>query len=120
MKISYAGRRKKGYRHENSTAKRWRARGLKCQRMPLSGALGGVFAGDLQAVLGGQNLIIQLKSLADGWKGIYSAIRDHDLLIIKSDNKDALVVIPEALFLTLICGEEQDGTASERIRETTV
>jgi len=109
--IPMSGRKSKdkGYRHENQTAKRWRAKGLDCVRMPLSGALGGQWAGDLRATICGRELVIQLKALADGWKGIYSAIRNHDCLIIKADHEDPLVVMPEALFLSLICEPTPDA-----------
>ena len=112
--------KQKGTRGENGIVKRWTARGIKCQRVVMSGALGHIlgaeFSGDVKATIKGHNLTIQSKCLADGWKMIYRAIHKHDALIIKSDRQEALVVIPESLFLSLVCGEPGDGAAeSERV-----
>lgn len=90
------------------------AAGIKCHRVILSGALkhlGEEYAGDVKATVADQNITIQSKYLANGWATIYRDLQDHDCLIIKSKRKEALVVIPESLFLSLIgeVGDESEG-----------
>ena len=115
--------KKKGYNAEHGIAKRWTARGLKCKRVVLSGALGSIlgpdFHGDLKATVLGRELTIQSKCLANGWAMIYRAIERHDCLIIKSDRKEPLVILPESVFLSLVCGDSEDGAEEFGISETT-
>lgn len=104
--------KQKGYRGEAGIAKRWSAHGIPCKRVVMSGAMGFLgpeFHGDLKATINGQELTIQSKCLADGWRMIYGAIENHDCLIIKADRKEALVVIPESLFLSLVGSGEPEN-----------
>jgi Holliday junction resolvase len=91
---------KKGYRLENSARCYFTDRGLKCRRIPLSGA--GEEKGDLVLTTGwGQALKIECKSrkkLAD-W--IVSALGDHDAVILKQDRGETLVMIRLPLFADL-------------------
>lgn len=100
---------------------RWIAAGIKCHRVILSGALkhlGDDFNGDVKATVCDQNLTIQSKYLANGWNTLYAQLENHDCLIIKAKRKEALVVIPESLFLSLL-GEAEDGAAELGVCETT-
>lgn len=107
--------KQKGYRAEVGIVKRWIAAGIKCHRVVLSGALkhlGDEFNGDVKATVCNHNLTIQSKYLANGWATIYRDIENHDCLIIKAKFKEALVVVPEALFLSLL-GEPNEQVCSE-------
>ena len=91
----------KGYRFENACVNAFKAFGFDCRRMPLSGALGGEFAGDLRIALDGRDRIFQLKCLSNGYRTIYAALAGHDGLIIKADREEPLVVLPLSFFLSL-------------------
>ena len=91
----------KGYRFENACVKAFKAFGFDCRRMPLSGALGGEWAGDLRVALDGRDRIFQLKCLKDGYRTIYGALKGHDGLIIKADHEEPLVVLPLSFFFAL-------------------
>jgi hypothetical protein len=98
--------RDKGNRFERACVPAFVAFGLNCRRMPLSGALGGEFAGDIRAAIDGESRVFQLKCLANGWRTVYSALAGHDGLIIRADRSDPLVVLPLAYFLKL-CGPKE-------------
>lgn len=108
-----------GYRAEVGIVKRWLAAGIKCHRVILSGALkflGDEFHGDVKATVCGHDLTIQSKYLANGWPTIYREMEDHDCLIIKAKRKEALVIIPERLFLTLFGENANDIEDAESLQ----
>ena len=111
----------KGSQVERNIVKRWLARGIKCHRVLMSGALGYMgeaFHGDVKAVVCDHNLTIQSKYLADGWATLYRDIANHDCLIVQAKRKEALVIVPESLFLALL-GETEDGAATIGVCEAT-
>ena len=89
----------KGYRDETNHRKRWEKAGFRATRMPLSGALGGDFSGDLRILMGDISYKVQCKCKADGFKTIYNALKDHDILHLKADNKPSLTVIETDMYL---------------------
>jgi hypothetical protein len=90
--------RDKGARSERDFAKR-----IGGQRVPLSGAAGGSFTGDVI----GQGLTWECKVRADGFKLIYGWLEGKDALALKADRKEWLVVIPLDRFLSLLEQEQQ-------------
>lgn len=80
--------RRKGYRLEWELANELRKLGLDVERVPLSGAGGGTFSGDL--LVNGKRA--EVKGRADGFKNIYRWLEDRDLLFIKADRKEWLVI----------------------------
>lgn len=62
------------------------------ERMPLSGAQGGSFTGDVVSVpyLGKG----EIKRRADGFKQLYNWLADNDFLAVRADRKKWLVVMP--------------------------
>ena len=67
-------------------------------RVPLSGAAGGDFAGDVQ-VLG---LTWEVKARGDGFHQLYAWLAAHDALALRADRKPWLVVLPMDRFLDCI------------------
>ena len=59
--------------------------------VPLSGAVGGRFAGDIVLPLGGRDLRVEVKCRADGFRELYSWLDDRDALIVKADRQTPLV-----------------------------
>lgn len=68
--------------------------GLAAERVPLSGASGGRFGADISIPLLGRDLRAEVKARASGFTRIYDWLAGNDLLIIKADHKQMLVVLP--------------------------
>ena len=60
----------------------------------MSGAAGGSYLGDLTVPVLGRDLVIEAKSRANGFAQLYSWLEGRDVLIIKADRRDAMVVLP--------------------------
>ena len=61
--------------------------------MPLSGAVGGRFAGDIVLPLMGRDLCLEVKARASGFRELYSWLTNRDVLIVKADRQEPLVVL---------------------------
>jgi hypothetical protein len=88
--------RRKGARRERECA-----RLLGSQRMPLSGAAGGAFAGDvLSPALGW----VEVKARAAGFALLYRWLAQADALALRADRQEWLVVLPLPRLLALLEG----------------
>ena len=85
--------RNKGARVEREIVNYLKEKGLDAERIPLSGAMGGSFGGDIRLFDGDKEWRIECKSRANGFKEIYSFIEGHDAAIIKADRQDPLIVM---------------------------
>ncbi len=85
--------RSKGARTERSIVKLLQAGGLAAVRVLLSGAVGGRFAGDIVLPLLGHDLCVEVKARAQGFRGLYSWLNGRDVLIVKADRREPLVVV---------------------------
>lgn len=93
--------RSKGARMEASTVSILQGMGIKAQRVPLSGAAGGMFGGDVLAEIGGKTLRCECKVRGTGFGPIYAWLEGNDLLVIKRDRCEPLVVFPLKRFLEM-------------------
>jgi Holliday junction resolvase len=84
----------KGSRFERALVKLLQDHGLGAERVPLSGAAGGSYLGDLTVPVIGRDFVVEAKSRATGFTRLYSWLESRDVLIIKADRRDALVVLP--------------------------
>ncbi len=84
--------RDKGCRVERGIVRALQAHGFAAARVPLSGAAGGRFAGDAVVPLMGRDLCLEVKARADGFRELYSWLDGRDLLIVKADRREPLVV----------------------------
>ena len=82
--------------------------GFGAVRVPLSGAVGDRFSGDVVLPLIGRDLCIEVKARADGFRELYSWLAGRDVLIVKADRQEPLVVVRLAL------GEGRSTPPSER------
>lgn len=57
---------------------------------------------DLDVVVRGRPLRVEVKSRAQGFGTLYSFLADRDVLIVKADRKPALVVLPLDLAAQLV------------------
>jgi hypothetical protein len=90
--------RTKGRRHECAIVNLLKDAGLPAERVPLSGAAGGQFAGDI--LMGGKRY--EAKIRASGFKQIYEWLGDRAGLFIRSDRKETLIVLRAADFIELM------------------
>lgn len=79
-----------------------RESGLEAQRVPLSGAAGGMFGSDLH-VRGAKGLFrAECKTRKRAWTDLFGWLPGNDVLFIKADRTDTLVVMTLDTFTGLI------------------
>lgn len=91
------GSRQKGDRAERAIVKFLQARGFAAERVPLSGSAGGSYKGDLTVPVAGRDLVAEVKCRADGFRELYAWLVERDVLIVKADRREPLVVLPLSL-----------------------
>jgi hypothetical protein len=84
--------RDKGVRTERIIVNTLRANGIAAVRVPLSGAVGGRFAGDIVLPLMGRDLWVDVKARAHGFRELYSWFDGRDMLIVEADGCEPLVI----------------------------
>jgi Holliday junction resolvase len=111
------GRRpkRKGTRIERELVSELVALGLPCFRVPLSGAAGGQWSSDIHIPLLGRTHRAEVKARGDGFKQLYAWIAGADLLIVKADRRDPLVVLPLALVVELMLAAERGSKAAKSL-----
>jgi hypothetical protein len=82
---------------EREIVRALQAKGFAAARVPLSGAVGGRFSGDVVLPLLGRDLCVEVKARADGFCELYSWLAHRDVLIVKADRQPPLVVVRLAL-----------------------
>jgi Holliday junction resolvase len=85
--------RRKGNRLEPALVHALRTAGFGAERVPLSGGAGGRFAGDLSVPLLGVDRRVEVKARASGFRQLYEWLGTHDLLIVRADRAEPLVII---------------------------
>lgn len=85
--------RDKGGREERMLVNLFQDAGIAAERIPLSGAAGGSFAGDLTVPVMGIDRRFESKVRANGFRQIYDWLGSHYGLFIRADREPALVVI---------------------------
>lgn len=85
--------RAKGDRFEREVVASLNADGIMAERVPLSGAAGGMFGGDIQAILRVGREKLECKVRARAWLDLYGWIVGNYALVIKRDRDEPLVVM---------------------------
>ena len=85
--------RAKGVCTERSIVNLLQGRGIAAVRVPLSGAVGGRFAGDIVLPLMGRDLCVEVKAREDGFRELYCWLKERDVLIIRADRQEPLVIV---------------------------
>jgi hypothetical protein len=108
--------RAKGVRTERSIVNALQANGIAAVRGPLSGAVGGCFEGNIVPLMG-RDLCVQVKARADGFRELYCWLNERDVLIVKPDRKEPLVVVRLSLAAEIAklgssapCSGKENGT----------
>jgi Holliday junction resolvase len=91
-----AGRssRDKGNRTERALVRLLQERGFGAERVPLSGAARGRFGGDVSVPLLGHDYRVEVKCRGAGFRQLYAWLDSADLLVVKADRLEPLVVVP--------------------------
>jgi len=89
--------RVKGQRNEQAIVALLREAGIQAERVPLSGAAGGSFVGDI--LVDGERF--EAKIRASGFKQIYEWLGDHVGLFIRGDRRELLIVLRAADWIEL-------------------
>jgi Holliday junction resolvase len=86
--------RDKGNRRERAIVKYFQNLGFAAERVPLSGAAGGSYLGDLTIPVCNVDRVVEVKSRRDGFRELYKWLEARDLLIVCADRKEPLVILP--------------------------
>ncbi len=89
--------RDKGNRAERAIVRFLQDHGFGAERVPLSGADGGSYRGDLTVPLLGVDRVVEVKARADGFRELYRWLDGRDLLIVRADRREPLVIVPLTL-----------------------
>lgn len=93
--------RAKGDRFEREVVAACLTAGVEAQRVPLSGAAGGLFSGDVQIEMAGRRRKLECKVRARAWLDLYGWLVGNFALVIKRDREEPLVVMRLSDFLDL-------------------
>ena len=86
--------RDKGNRAERAIVKFLQDRGFAAERVPLSGSAGGSYLGDLTVPILNVDRVVEVKCRADGFRELYRWLVDRDILIVRADRSEPLVILP--------------------------
>jgi hypothetical protein len=101
--------RDKGNRAERSLVRALQDKGFAAERVPLSGSAGGRYCGDLTVPILGKDQVVEVKVRATGFSQLYAWLEGRDMLVVRADRKEPLVIVPLALGIEI-------ATAAERNR----
>lgn len=86
--------KQKGDRAERAIVRYLQAQGFTAERVPLSGAAGGSYLGDLKVSLLGVDRVAEVKHHANGFRQLYGWLENRDILIVRADRREPLVILP--------------------------
>lgn len=95
--------RNKGAREECAIVHAWQEAGFSSERIPLSGAAGGSFSGDVTIPIGGEDRLFEAKARAtgSGFLSLYKWLGSNYGLFVRADRSPRLVVLRESDFIEL-------------------
>lgn len=99
--------RQKGDRAERALVKFLQSHGFAAERVPLSGAAGGRFACDVSVPVLGIDRKAEVKVRANGFVELYRWLDGADLLVVRADQKEPLVVLPLRLATVIAVAAEK-------------
>src|SRR5690606_38300400 len=85
-------------RDKGARAEREFAKLISGERVPLSGAAGGSYTGDVV----GLGLRWEVKRRADGFRSLYDWLEGKDALAVRADRRPWLVVMPLETLLEIV------------------
>jgi len=103
--------RDKGARFEREIVRLLQATGVAAEKIPLSGSCGGSFAGDITFPALMSDWRAECKCRANGFALVYSALDGNDVVFLKQDRQEPLVVVPLHRFARLLLAAEKGKAA---------
>lgn len=94
--------RDKGARFERECVHEFKDRGVPAERVPLSGAMHGSFGGDVRIKTRDGWALAECKTRKRAWMDLFNWLPGNDLLLIKADRTDTLVVMSLDKYVELI------------------
>jgi Holliday junction resolvase len=107
--------RDKGNRAERAIVKFLQERGFAAERVPLSGSAGGSYLGDLTVPIIGTSRVVEVKARAKGFRQLYDWLVDRDILIVRADRSEPLVVLPLKLAAEIALAADKNRLRIERV-----
>ena len=98
--MSGAKHRRKGDRVERELVADHLALGVLAERVPLSGAQGGSYTGDI--IVGGFRCEVKARKDGAGFTTLEKWLGDNDVLFLKRNNADPMIVLPWATWAKLL------------------
>jgi Holliday junction resolvase len=99
--------RDKGGRTERHVVHFLQEHGFSAERVPLSGAAHGRFGGDVSVPLLNVDRRVEVKCRATGFRQLYGWLSGADFLVVKSDRREMLVVLPLRLAIEIARAAER-------------
>lgn len=99
--------RDKGQREERLVVGSWQGKGFAAERVPLSGAAGGSFTGDVTIPILNDDRKVECKVRANGFKQLYAWLGINWALTIRADRQERLIVIREDDFQRICIAAER-------------
>ncbi len=96
--------RDKGNRIEREIVHLHTDNGIPAQRVPLSGAAGGLYKGDIQ--IGDWRAEVKARANGEGFKTLEGWLGDNDLLFLRKDRSAPVVVMTWDAYLKLMKGPQ--------------
>ena len=85
--------KQKGSRFEREAVDLLQTAGFAAERVPLSGAAGGRFSGDISVPICGIDRTIECKVRESGFCQLYRWLEKHYAVIAKADRQEALITM---------------------------
>lgn len=104
--------REKGNRAERAIVRFFQDRGFAAERVPLSGAAGGSYVGDLTVPIVGRDLRVEVKVRRAGFGQLYAWLEARDALIVRADRREPLLVVPLRLAAEIATAADHGKVAS--------
>jgi Holliday junction resolvase len=86
--------RQKGNRAERAVVRLLQDRGFAAERVPLSGAARGRFGGDVSVPILDIDRRVEVKCRGNGFRELYRWLDGADMLIVRADRREVLVIVP--------------------------
>ena len=100
--------RQKGNRAERALVRALQDKGFAAERVPLSGSAGGKYCGDLTVPILGRDHVVEVKVRATGFSQLYAWLDGRDMLVVRADRKEPLVIVPLALAIAIATAAERN------------
>lgn len=85
--------RNKGARIEREVVNLFQEAGIGAERVPLSGAAGGSYKGDVSMPVLGRDVTLEVKARAAGFKQIYGWLAENYGLVLRADRQQPLICL---------------------------